>query len=117
MCDCGPEPEATALEHTSERLVYVHDPALCAGRPCTIHHRTDHLMRSFPQHFRQDRGIMERICPYGVGHPDPDDLAWRPATYERGIEGRDTASVHGCCGCCMDLETRAFLFPTSEETA
>ena len=25
------------------------------------------------QHYRGDRGIMERICPWGVGHPDLDD--------------------------------------------
>jgi hypothetical protein len=56
------------------------------SRPCPIHGRTDHAMRAFPQHWRDDRGIMERICPHGIGHPDPDDS---------GDDG-----VHGCDGCC-----------------
>jgi hypothetical protein len=58
-------------------------------RPCPIHSRTNHSMRSFPQHWRNDRGIMERICSHGIGHPDPDDP---------GLE-RD-GGVHGCDGCC-----------------
>jgi hypothetical protein len=33
---------------------------------------------------------MERICPHGIGHPDPDDPA-----FKNPIEG-----VHGCDGCC-----------------
>lgn len=53
---------------------------------CTVHKRSDHSMRSFPQHWRSDRGIMERTCPHGIGHPDPDDI-----TNDR---------AHGCDGCC-----------------
>ena len=48
-------------------------------------------MRDWPQHFRDDRGIMERICPHGVGHPDPDD-------YLAGD------GMHGCDGCCRVLQ-------------
>lgn len=36
---------------------------------------------------------MERICPHGVGHPDPDCM------YAK----RDT--VHGCDGCCLESTT------------
>jgi hypothetical protein len=43
-------------------------------------------MRRWPQNWRGDRYLIERICPHGVGHPDPDDL--NPDT------------VHGCDGCC-----------------
>lgn len=50
-------------------------------------------MRDFPTHFREDRQIMERICPHGIGHPDPDDAAFRAS---RG----DDDTVHGCDGCC-----------------
>lgn len=78
------------LEHTVTRLAGVHDPSRCAGRPCTLHNRTDHTMRAFPQHFREDRGIMERICPHGVGHPDPDS-PW---------ENDSVLWIHGCDGCC-----------------
>ena len=64
----------------------VHDPALCAGRPCCIHAPSNHSMSEFPQNFRWDRGIVERICPHGIGHPDPDDPT--------------LDAVHGCDGCC-----------------
>jgi len=78
------------LEHSTTTLLGVHDPSLCEGRPCTIHHRTDHHMRAWPQNWRADRGMMERICPHGVGHPDPDE---RP-----GIN-----MIHGCDGCCAEV--------------
>jgi hypothetical protein len=55
-------------------------------RPCPIHWPSQHHMRSWPQHWRVDRGIIERLCDHGVGHPDPDD------------KSRD--KIHGCCGCC-----------------
>lgn len=77
------------LENTDVEL-WVHDPDRCAGEFCTVHKRSDHSMRAFPQHWRDDRGIMERICPHGVGHPDPDS-PW-PKTSAQWI--------HGCDGCC-----------------
>lgn len=74
------------LEHSNERVYNVHSPEVCIGGYCTIHNRSYHRMRNWPQHWRSDRGIMERICPHGVGHPDPDDIS--------------TNTVHGCDGCC-----------------
>lgn len=75
------------LEHNEKyAIVRVHPETACAGEHCTIHNRSEHSMRSFPQHWREDRGIMERVCPHGVGHPDPDDI---------NVDG-----VHGCDGCC-----------------
>lgn len=56
------------------------------GRPCPIHARSEHHMRSWPQNWRTDKYAMERTCPHGVGHPDPDDP--------------NNAGVHGCDGCC-----------------
>lgn len=67
-------------------VVTAHEANQCAGETCTIHAPSDHAMRAFPQHWRDDRGIMERTCPHGIGHPDPDDLT---------LDG-----VHGCDGCC-----------------
>ena len=66
--------------------VYVHELAQCHEGPCPIHRPSNHGMRQFQTCWRYDRGIMERICPHGVGHPDPDD--------------RSGATVHGCDGCC-----------------
>jgi len=50
-------------------------------------------MRSFPQHWRSDRAIMERICPHGIGHPDPDE-------YKLNGKSGWAEAVHGCDGCC-----------------
>jgi hypothetical protein len=85
------DPEEIQLEHSSETL-YCHGYWRCKGGPCSVHDRTEHNMRAFPQHWRDDKGIMERICEHGVGHPDPDDIKVRM--------GRDEACVHGCDGCC-----------------
>lgn len=85
----------TALENTDTVLIGVHTEDQCRGDVCAIHRRTDHLMRSFPQHWRGDRRIMERTCMHGVGHPDPDDY--------RILTGEDDGT-HGCCGCCMGIE-------------
>lgn len=78
------------LEHTDRFFRYMHAADACAGEFCTIHNRSDHSMRSFPQSWRGDRGIMERICPHGVGHPDPDEI-------DLYVNGR---GLHGCDGCC-----------------
>lgn len=72
----------------------VHHPSRCEGRYCVIHNPSDHHMRSWPTVYRSDKGTMERNCPHGVGHPDPDDLAYHKS------EGRAWAGVHGCDGCC-----------------
>lgn len=79
---------------TGQVLHGVHDPNACSGRACVIHAPSDHAMRRFPTHWRPDRGLMERICPHGIGHPDPDDVAYLAM---RGLLG----SVHGCDGCCL----------------
>jgi len=67
------------------QVVIAHGVADC-GRPCAVHWPSEHHMRSWPQHWRADRGIIERFCEHGIGHPDPDD------------EARN--KVHGCDGCC-----------------
>jgi hypothetical protein len=82
--------ERVQLENSDE-ILYTHPKPACLGDYCTIHNRSDHSMRSFPQHWRTDRAIMERICPHGVGHPDPDEYKLTLSKYE---------GVHGCDGCC-----------------
>jgi hypothetical protein len=77
----------------------VHDPEVCAGRNCAIHEPSDHIMRDFLLHWRWDRRIVERICPHGIGHPDPDDL-W----FQVNVLGNDSAGIHGCDGCCHQRE-------------
>lgn len=77
------------------KTLYAHSKESCKGPPCTIHSPSDHHMKDWPQSFREDRGIMERVCACGVGHPDPDDLLIRTG-WDKG--------VHGCCGCCSPPE-------------
>lgn len=75
-------------------LENVHSKDKCAGRHCVLHDPSDHHMRSWPTLYRADKGLMERICPCGIGHPDPDDIAWHES------QGREGLDVHGCCGHC-----------------
>lgn len=86
------------LEH-SDTMITCHAEDKCLGEFCTVHNRSGHSMREFPQHWRDDRGIMERTCPHGVGHPDPDS-PWP--------EG-DAKWSHGCChkSCCTDAVSPA----------
>ncbi|MER7280391.1 hypothetical protein ABT369_38740 [Dactylosporangium sp. NPDC000244] len=79
-------------------ILEVHDPARCAGQTCCIHAPSNHLMLGFPQHWRSDRQLMERICPHGIGHPDPDDIAFKWRT--RGDQFARYEAIHGCDGCC-----------------
>jgi hypothetical protein len=83
------EPLDRYLTGTGQVLT-VHGPKSCRGEHCVIHAPSNHNMRNFRTHWREDRGIMERICPHGVGHPDPDGIAV--------TEGDD--GTHGCDGCC-----------------
>jgi len=83
--------EKVRLEN-SDVTIWAHPASVCAGQYCTIHNRSNHSMRSFPQQCRSDRAIMERICPHGVGHPDPDEYKLLLSTYE---------GIHGCDGCCF----------------
>lgn len=84
--------ELVTLENTDQQI-YAHPSFACKNQNCTIHNRSNHPMRSFPQHWRTDRAIMERICIHGVGHPDPDE-------YKVKGESGKWELVHGCDGCC-----------------
>lgn len=75
-------------------LENVHPSSRCAGEWCVLHNPSDHHMRDWPTLWRADRRLMERTCSHGVGHPDPDDLAFHRR------HDRDWQGVHGCDGCC-----------------
>lgn len=76
-------------------VLRTHGPSKCAGETCVIHNPSDHHMRDWLMNWRGDRGLMERVCPHGVGHPDPDALAFHVRN------GREWQGVHGCDGCCI----------------
>jgi hypothetical protein len=78
----------------------VHTSDRCAGRGCCLHHPSDHHMADWPLIWRSDRHLMERMCVHGVGHPDPDDVAFQDPDGELGVD------IHGCCAgrCCSTPE-------------
>lgn len=89
----------TRFHYEDMALGNVHDPKLCAGRGCAIHnHPSNHRLNTAKLNWREDRGILERICTHGIGHPDHDS-----ALYLESI-GQGFENVHGCCGCCGSYE-------------
>lgn len=81
-----------------KRVLMAHPESACVGRNCSLHNPSEHALKDAKLHWRSDRGLMERICEHGIGHPDPDDLSFKKQTmvdYESYAFG-----VHGCCGCC-----------------
>lgn len=79
----------------------VHPREACEGRACCLHAPSDHVMRDWPLRWRNDRLLMERVCPHDVGHPDPDDLAYGEMRMPGSAWSRGT---HGCDGCCLNNE-------------
>lgn len=73
-----------------------------AGGPknCVIHKPSLHPLIGSAMVVRGD-GIIERICRHGVGHYDPDSVAYfewvDPST-------KGYAGIHGCDGCCRPLD-------------
>ena len=75
----------------------VHSPLACIGpRGCAIHNDpTNHALKDAPLFWREDRGILERICEHNVGHPDLDSALYL-TSIGQGIENSHTCD--GCCG-------------------
>jgi hypothetical protein len=80
---------------TGDRIVRYHAVERCSGH-CPFHRPSAHLMVTWPMDVRGST-LVERVCPHGVGHPDPDSVHW---LNDRGIH---TAGVHGCDLCCSGL--------------
>ena len=110
VCDCGAcgvrfmddrfDLLRTHLNTThGARAGIIHGPAACAPKPCPFHNPSPGPMRDWPKYIRHDRGLLvERICPHGVGHPDPDSLRW--VNEQRAARGWDPDNgTHGCDGC------------------
>ncbi len=76
-----------------------HDRVQCDPGPCVYHSPSDHRMNTWPTNFRADPfafGLVERLCPHGVGHPDPDSVRWMSE-----VTGQDSWGIHGCDLCCV----------------
>jgi hypothetical protein len=107
-----------------EAVLMTHPRSVCEGRdiPCCIHSPSGHHMATWPMNWRADTKIMERLCPHGVGHPDPDHMAYAlsltpehdcpdeplgtspvPAWWAEEkcrYPHLEWQGVHGCDGCC-----------------
>lgn len=85
-------------DDTGQELI-VHAKDKCGSSYCSIHKPSNSTMSLWKRHYRADRGLMERICEHGVGHPDPDHM--RFLREEVGISSMHEFT-HGCDGCCMN---------------
>jgi hypothetical protein len=94
----------TYITGTGQLLTRVHKVDETCDDGCVIHDPSEHCMVDFPTHYRTDRQLMERICPHGIGHPDPDAIAF--AAKMKGVKFAGAELVHGCDGCCAGAYTR-----------
>lgn len=104
---------------TGEGVLRTHPRSACEGRdiPCCIHSPSEHHMRTWPMNWRGDTRVMERLCPHGTGHPDPDHMAYArsltpghdcPDAHELAIDydircpypHLEWQGIHSCDGCC-----------------
>lgn len=81
--------------------IRAHKKKFCTA-PCPIHAPSSHHMITWKLIWRDDRGIFERVCEHGIGHPDPDTLEYFRKT--QGEEHAQTEAVHGCDGCCRNKD-------------
>lgn len=79
----------------------VHESSTCEGGHCAIHNPSDHPLKDAPIHLRgpnpfsmKPTGFIERMCEHGVGHSDPDSVAFYNSIGQTGT------GIHGCDGCC-----------------
>lgn len=88
-------------------LVYnAHPAGQCAGGSCALHGPSDHWASGMPLHWEysaETGGVMERLCPHGVRHDDPDDLDFRR---RRGMPTR-REPLRARCDCPCDCEHEA----------
>lgn len=87
---------------TGQKLWRVHLKQDCQHRICDIHNPPKGLPESdWPTHWRSDRGLMERICPHGIGHPTKAHMEFlKEMDAVRGTENAKWEGIHGCDGCC-----------------
>jgi hypothetical protein len=79
-------------------ILRTHAKDKCAGEWCSIHNPNP--LWDFGRLFwREDRGIMERICQHGVGHPTKESWAFYVSI--GGYQLAANEFVHGCDRCCM----------------
>ena len=83
-----------------------HGPARCGTEFCCIHKPSVHPLMNRPLIWRGDcyPPFMERLCEHGIGHPDPDSLAYLQSRAKPQFqEDIEALWVHGCDGCCQSV--------------
>lgn len=69
----------------------------CIAQGCMIHNPDEEWVgnREDWPYFPRADGRMERLCPHGVGHSDPNNTRWL-----QKIAPHLAPGIHGCDGCC-----------------
>jgi hypothetical protein len=75
----------------------VHGREVCRGPQCCIHNPSIHPMRTWRQFYNHSTLIMERVCPHGFVHVDPDD--------PKAGQYHTAARVH-CLNCGTVIQSR-----------
>jgi hypothetical protein len=84
----------TDTEIPNIRIAGIHAIFDCR-KPCAIHNSpSDHKLSTAPLNWNEHRGILERICSHGLGHPDHDSALYYNST------NQGNTNVHACDGCC-----------------
>jgi hypothetical protein len=79
--------------------LWIHSRLKCEGRNCPFHNPSEHPLNKAEMIVRLDKNsLVERLCAHGVGHDDPDSVAWFKS------KGDKYAGIHGCDGCCSNRE-------------
>lgn len=77
--------------------------ALGGPKNCVIHNPSaNHPLTGSPQVLRSS-GLIEDTCPHGVGHPNPDSLAY--FVWYDPRQGK-YLGFHGCDGCCREDDAK-----------
>jgi hypothetical protein len=77
----------------SGQVLQTHLRSACMGTWCCIHTQMPGPWSSWPRLWRDDRGVMVRVCPCNVEHPVAE--MYEPAIYLN----REYMLVHDCCEC------------------
>jgi hypothetical protein len=85
------KPKPGYITGTKQMLFNVHAKETCRGW-CVIHNPMPGPWDEWPTHWRDDMGIMERLCPHGIGHPAAEELV-----------NSFSIGVHPCDGCPCSL--------------
>lgn len=73
------------------QVIRTHERTQCLGQWCAIHQPMPGPWADWPRFWRDEIGILERICPCRIGHPVAEMYSWAVAT------GRGAMLAHRCC--------------------